>query len=416
MLTKDLLRHTTHKNQVRPTFIDFQDALLLSVAEQLLAVFETSLGKTREQLLEASKEVIDGNPCEAIITRGLEKLLLDQTEFDTTTDAELLEMREKLFLHTSQLLSNQCFGDLRDYHQQVEKVFAQNQEEIAQQLYADLPPYQPVLSFKSYSAENLLHRYNCAQVQGLLLRSDYLQLSISEKDPVLLRQLCKYLRFHQLLAEIVPDSEKGYRITIDGPLSLFSQTQKYGVNLANFFPAILHQPQWQLQAQIQLTKQKTYQLCLDQSCQIRSHYHQFLAYLPQEIEMFQQTFQQKSEFWKVAPAKQFIPLKGEFYCFPDYVFQHESGVMVAMELFHAWHASHLTNRLGQLAQFTTPPLILGMAKSLLKNSRVAQRVAESPYFSQCGFVFREMPTADQVLPILEQFVDKLPLFSQKENL
>lgn len=411
MHTKDLLRHTTHKTEIRPTFIDPQDALLQNVAKQLLKVFKGSVGKTREQLLEESKEVIDGNPCEAIITRGFEKLLLDQTDFDTTANPALFALRQELFAHTSQLLSTQHFVDLQAYHEQIEAAFQKKKDDLAEQLYADLPPYQPVLHFKPHSPTDLLHRYNCAQVQGLLLRSSQIQLTLAEQDPALLRQLCKYLRFHQLLAKIVPAGQ-GYRMVIDGPLSLFSQTQKYGLNLANFFPAILHQPRWQLQAQIQLTQQKSYTLLLDESCQIRSHYHQFLAYVPEAMETFQQTFHQKSELWKVEPAKQFVPLKGELYCFPDYLFQHPSGVAVAMELFHTWHAGHFTHRLEQLEKSPAPPLILGIAKSLLKDAGVAQKVTASPYFAQFGFVFRELPTPDKVLPILEQFVDNMPLFSQ----
>ena len=412
MLTKDLLRHTLHKTHIRPTFIDPQDEILLQGAKQLLTVFEGSVGKTREQLMEESKEVIDGTPCEAIITRGLEKLLLDQTEFDTTVDPALLAMRKELFLNTSQLLSRQIFVDLQAYHKQMEATFQKNPQELAAQLYADLPPYQPVLHFKSQSPSHLLHRYNCAQVQGLLLRSNQIQLTLAEQDPALLRQLCKYLRFHQLLAQIVSDGKHGYRMVIDGPLSLFSQTQKYGVNLANFFPAILHQPQWQLQAQIQLTQQKSYLLVLDESCRIRSHYRQFLAYVPEAIEAFQHTFHQKSDSWKVEPAKQFVPLQGELYCFPDYLFQHPSGVAVSMELFHAWHTSHFIRRLEQLESLCGSSLILGIAKSLLNDESVAQKVATSPYFSQFGFVFRELPTPDKVQPILEQFVDNMPLFSQ----
>ncbi len=413
MLTKDLLRNTIYKDHVRPLLIDPEDSELRNVAEQLLEVFQESVGKTRESLLEESQAVIDGNPSEPIIMRGFEKLLLDQTEFDTSTDAELVLFRKNLFTQTSTLLSNQVFVDLQAYHEQLQAEFQQLPEALARQLYADLPPYQQVLHFKPYSPQNLLHRYNCAQVQGLLLRSNHLTLRVSEKQPALLRQLCKYLRFHQLLAQITLETEGCYRIAIDGPLNLFFQTQKYGLNLANFFPAVLHQPQWQLSAQIQLTKQKKYQLTLDDSCNIRSHYRQFLAYVPQEIELFQQTFQKKTEEWTVAPAQHFVPLAGEFYCFPDYAFKHVSGIEVSMELFHAWHLSHLTSRLRHLEQHPQVPLIIGMAKSLEKDSQVVQMLASSTYFAQFGFIFREMPTADKVLPILEQFVDNMPLFSQQ---
>ncbi|MBF0279713.1 MAG: DUF790 family protein [SAR324 cluster bacterium] len=415
MLTKDLLRNTIFKDEIRPLLIDPNDRELINAAEQLLEVFKKSVGKTRETLLVASKEVIDGIPCEAVITRGFEKLLLDQTEFDTSTDAELVQFRQNLFTRTSALLAQQVFVDLQAYHDQIREEFQESHEELAQKLYADLPPYQQVLRFKTYSPQNLLHRYNCAQVQGLLLRSNHLIIQLSEVQPKLLRQLCKYLRFHQLLAQITSESEGTYLITIDGPLNLFFQTQKYGLNLANFFPAVLHQPRWQLRAQIQLTKQKKHQLLLDDSCGIRSHYQHYLAYVPQEIELFQQTFQKKTRDWNVEPAQQFVPLEGELYCFPDYVFKHISGTEVSMELFHAWHLSHLTARLRYLEKHGKIPLIVGMAKSLEKDSQVAEILKNSKYFSDFGFIFRDMPSVDKVLTILERFVDKMPLFSNNRS-
>ncbi len=412
MLTKDLLRFQTDKNNVSPSFVSPKDPELLGAAQQLLDIFEASVNcSTREELLESSKEVIDGSRCEAIIMRGLEKLLLDRTEFETKSNPKLLELRQKVFLRTSELLSQHRYTSLKEYQKQVEEEFLFSSETMGPQLYSDLPPYQQIIHFKPFSPVNLLHRYNCAQVQGLLLRCSTLELKVSDAQPGLLRQLCKYLRFHQLLAQITLDEDKLYHFTIDGPLSLFYQTQKYGLNLANFFPAILHQPTWQLSAQIQITKQKQLSLELDQTCQIRSHYQQFLAYIPEEIEMFQQTFQQKSQSWHIEQATRFIPLEGELYCFPDYTLTHASGLGVSMELFHAWHASHLTARLHQLEHGSESPLLIGITKKTSQDPLVKQTVENSAYFSRFGFIFREMPTADKVTPILEQLVEEETLFS-----
>ena len=38
-------------------------------------------------------------------------------------------------------------------------------------LYSDLPEHRKILSFEVLAPEALLHRYNCAQIQGLILRS-----------------------------------------------------------------------------------------------------------------------------------------------------------------------------------------------------------------------------------------------------
>ncbi|MCZ6681093.1 MAG: DUF790 family protein [Candidatus Poribacteria bacterium] len=417
MLTKDLIRYKIFHDTITPEFIDPDDPTLLAVAEQLLGVFEESQGKTREELLQESKGIIESAPCAAIIVRGLEKLLLDRTQFDTEPDEQLLQFRASLFERTSQLLQKETFSSSDEYQQRVGLEFQKSPEALAAELYSDLPAYQPVIEFKPLSAKRLLHRYNCALVQGLLFHCEKLMLKISDAKTESLRQLFKYLRFRQLLATIQKDREGHFWISVDGPLNLFYQTKKYGINLANFFVAVLHQPKWELKAEIQLKNQKHYHLSLSESCGILPDSPHFWSYIPQEIQLFQTLFHRQAEAWQIAPAHRFVPLEGEFYCFPDYTLMHANGIDISMELFHPWHASHLTVRLQQLEGRKSPLLILGVSRVLLKNQLVAQSLEASDYFSRYGFVFRQIPTMVKVLPVLDRILawETLPEDGAREN-
>jgi len=77
------------QDAITPEFINPADPDLLEAAEQLLTIFKSAEGKTRSELSEESKPVIEGAPFEAVIARGLEKLLLDRTDFDTAPDEDL---------------------------------------------------------------------------------------------------------------------------------------------------------------------------------------------------------------------------------------------------------------------------------------------------------------------------------------
>ena len=57
--------------------------------------FSGSVGENRETLENRSKQVLDGFPLSVAVGRGLEKLLIDRTEFDTESKTEVLELREK---------------------------------------------------------------------------------------------------------------------------------------------------------------------------------------------------------------------------------------------------------------------------------------------------------------------------------
>ncbi len=428
MLTKDLLQYKIKSGQISPQFVNPTDEQLLSIAEQLITIFEDSINTPRATLLEVSKQVIDSTPKAPIVKRGLEKLLLDRTEFDTAPNEALIAFRKKLFTETSRLLSQEQFQDYEDYqHRALETIAEGSQPEIAPteegtraarsrpeiapteevelgaKLYADLPSNQPVLTFNTLSAERLLHRYNAAQVQGLLLHCNSLTLKLSDSMTAELRQLFKYLRFNQLLSTIRKEEEL-YEITVDGPLNLFYKTKRYGMNLANFFLAVLHQPKWELTAEIQFRNKRVSRLSLDESCGIKPISQQFLAYIPEDIQLFQTMLRNKTEEWQIRPGSQFLPLTGDFYCFPDYQLVHKSGVETAIELFHPWHQGHLIARLNTLAEQKDVSLILGVSKELEKKPLIAEALEGSEYFSQFGFTFRDVPTMRTLLPILNSLV------------
>ncbi len=411
MLTKDLLRYKIQNGQIYPEFVNPNDNKLLTIADQLITVFEESTDKARSTLLEASKHIIDSTPGTPLIKRGLEKLLLDRTEFDTAPNEELIAFRQKLFTETSRLLSQEQFLDYADYQQKVGQIAGNESQpgaELSDRLYADLPSCQPILSFKTLSAEHLLHRYNTAQVQGLLLHCNSLTLNLTDSMTAELRQLFKYLRFNQLLSTIRKEkveNEELFQITVDGPLNLFYKTKRYGMNLANFFVAVLHQPKWELTAEVQFRNKRRSRLYLNESCGIKPISQQFLAYIPEDIQLFQEMLRNKTDDWQIRPGSQFLPLPGDFYCFPDYQLTHTSGVEVAIELFHPWHQGHLLARLNTLAEQTDTSLILGVSKELEKKSIIAEALEASTYFSQFGFTFRDVPTMGALLPILNSLVD-----------
>lgn len=417
MLTKELLCFRTNKGKILPKLIEPEAPKLLKIANELLAAFSESVGEVRERLEWRTKQVLDRYPLNALVGRGLEKLLLDRTEFDTKVKMELAKLRGKIFSSSAALLRGKEEIRLRGFEMGIDVGLEYYQKEVARsmgisaeglgrQLYGDLPPFQQVLHFRSMTATGLLHRYNCAQIQGLLLRCEGLTVYLPESGAAKLRQLLKYLRFNKLLAKITYDQtrKKTILMEIDGPLSLFVQTQKYGINLANFFPAILHQPKWGLDAEVRIRKNQVHSLHLDQSCGIRSHYRQFLAYIPEEIQFFSQQLAEQIPGWELTSSPEFVTLTGESLCFPDYLLTHCSGKKVALELFHTWHAAPLRSRLDQLDAQNEAPLLIGINRGLLKNVQLAEQVESSVYFSHYGFLFREVPTPAKLRPLLDAWL------------
>ena len=403
VLTKTLIRHRTRGDKISPLLIDPGDRTLLAIAEELIGVFRESAGRTRAELLEGSAAIIEAGGAPAPVLRGFEKLLLDRTDFDTRPDPERLAFRERVFAESARLLGAGESESPEAFRGAVAAaVGTMSPDELMDELYGDLPERQPVVRFRPLTPERFLHRYNAAQVQGLLIYAAAVTVEVPDRDAGALRQLFKYLRFRQLLADIRHQPPDRYAIRIDGPLNLFYQSQKYGLNLAVFFPAILHQPEWRLTATVGIRRNRTHRLELDSSCGIQPWSHAFLAYVPEEVEAFRAALEAKADDWTVHPASEFLPLPGDRYCFPDFSLIHASGETVALELFHPWHASHLDTRLTQLEKVAAPPLLIGVSRALLKDEELAARLEGSAYFQRWGFLFREMPTVGKVTPLLDR--------------
>ena len=152
MLTKELLCFRTNKGKILPKLIEPEAPKLLRIANELVAAFSESVGEVRETLEWRTKQVLDRYPLNAPVGRGLEKLLLDRTEFDTELKTELIELRGKVFQNSSLLLRENGkteilgfekgdSGDLASYQSEMTKAMGIPAEELGRQLYGDLPPF-----------------------------------------------------------------------------------------------------------------------------------------------------------------------------------------------------------------------------------------------------------------------------------
>ena len=402
MLTKDLIRFKVKKGFIQPSFLDPEAAQIQEAAELMVSVFEGCEGQTREELQTNAQRVRDQLPGEVVVNRGFEKLLMDRVDFLTPDDEVLPTFRDKLFHLAGTLIHNRNYQSFEHFEHQIEASFGESAPNLRQRLFSDLPLCHPVQRFRSIEPKMLIHRYNCAQVQWLLLHANSLVIDLPHSETASIRQLIKYMRFQQLLAQIESIDEKGCHLIVSGPLNLFFQTKRYGINLGRFFPALLHQPKWSLFAELQIRK-KPVALKLDQNCTILPVSHRFHAFIPKEVELFLGNLREKAPNWDIETGSAFLRLPGEHYCFPDFSLIHsQKKIKIHIELFHAWHQAHLIQRLKQVSLLDTVPLIIGIDHRLSRQADIKATIARSSYFSEYGFSFREIPSAQKVLPLLKK--------------
>lgn len=408
MLTKDLIRYRIKDNNIFPTLIDTGNKNYQEMASALLQVFRESAGKQRVELDEESQAVCEAFPTRLLVARGLRKLLMDRTDFQQPVNEDFIDFRADIFARSAAFWKTAtAASSLEDLN----KKMPQNAEDasagIRENLYGDLSEFQRVERFRKFTVQQLLDRYNIAQAQGLIITSHSLTAEIHAPEIESVRQLVKHLRFRQLLAEISQQEDSRLILRVDGPMNLFFQTQKYGLNLALFFPALLHHAQWKISAVVQPKRQKTYQLTLDQDSRLKPYSHHFSSYVPEEVKQFQTAFVDKVSEWRISPGSRFLDIRGENYCFPDYQLQHDAGAELALELFHSWHKTHLLKRLKDLITTDSPLLIIGVSRNLLKNKEIEAALQSSDYFQKWGFLFRDIPSVGKLSKILDRYLGSL---------
>ena len=202
MLTKDLVKFRKQGKYVRPNFIATDDSKLLRVAEDLLTVYhgqEEGENLTRGEIEELVEPVLKSHR-DLKLTRGFNKLILDRCKFSQAEDFDYPAQRRQVFLKAAELLKK-APGNYESYH---EKLI--NDIEIkdfaTHDIFADLPENETLTKFKEVFPRELLERYNCAQIQGLLFHSSEMEIKVASPDPAELRRMFKYLKFFRLLAEI----------------------------------------------------------------------------------------------------------------------------------------------------------------------------------------------------------------------
>ena len=404
MLTKDLVKFRKQGKYVRPNFIATDNSALLQIAEDLLIVYhgqEEGENLTRGEIEELVEPVLKSHR-DLKLTRGFNKLILDRCEFSQAEDFDYPTQRREIFLKAAELLK-QGVENHEEYHKKMTK----NSEFARHDIFADLPENETLTKCKKLFPRELLERYNCAQVQGLLFHASEMEVKVSSPDPAELRRLFKYLKFFRLLAEIKqlksPAGEKDtivMQLKISGPASMLENSRKYGLQLAVFFPAICALQKWQLKADVKLTN-KIYRLNLDETTNLVSHYRNFSAYIPEEIVMFHRLFKEKINDWKISGETPFIKTQKQEIVFPDLNFQNKDGKIIHLELFHRWHRGALLKRLEFCEANPDLPLLLGVDRALLKGD-LTQLLENSSYFQQKGFLFRDFPGVARVNKLLEE--------------
>lgn len=403
MLTSNLLRARVGKDDVHPNYIDPENPDLLALAETLIEAFTRHLGRPRHELETELKEML-GTGTEFLLQRGLAKLLWDRCEFEPPTDIDALSLRQSVFaLAAKSRLENAGHLDPDAVYDQIAREFElADPSQVQRVLYADLKEEQHLQTFKKVKPDWLLKRYNVALAQAVLFRAVQLKVRVVNQPVARYRELFRRIKFFQLMYQVRGNAEDGYEMELDGPMSLFKSCQKYGLQMANFLPTLLHMSEWSLTATVlwgKARQRKRFQLSNETGLEP----YKWLTgqWQPEEMGFLKKRFAKLKTDWVLSEDPELIDLGGEGVLVPDYVFVHPpSGKRVLMEIFGFWRKGGLATRLKLLKKHGPPNVLLALSEELHVEE---DQTGELP---QEVYTFRSVPNAKEVVKRLDAMLER----------
>src|SRR5689334_6674030 len=364
MLTSDLAMNRVRGGRVEPLAINPADKAHLEMAGDLIAIFAEHVGEQRAALDRELDEYV-GDDTDYRILRGLIKLLLDECEFETASAVSPSEIRRALFLKAR--LHHPVSAGEATRAQLITEVAAELScavEEVEAHLYADLFENQRLTGFDEMSPRELLDRYNLAQAQALFYRATEMRLRIEPQEAAGYRRIFDAIKAYRLIHTIAGSPARGYDVRLDGPVSIFHQSQKYGIQMAVFLPALLLCGGWRLTTEIVLKQGKRVTYELDsRTTTLRSHYLDDVSYKPAIEDKLLGAWAKAESAWQIQAGKEVIDL-GACAFIPDFIIRHADGREFYLELLGFWTPRHLDERVSEFARADFTRYLLAVSDEL----------------------------------------------------
>ena len=397
-----------------------EDGRAKEVAEALVALYADHMGKPRARLegeLALLEEELGPrlDPRRGFrIVRALAKLLEERATWASPTPCDPYTIRTRLFELAAALPElPSATGTLLEGSTR-EDVLARvsgetGVEDPAALMYSDRQGAQLLAEFEKVSPDALISRYNVAQIQGALYSAKDLTVDLSEEADA--RLVFHYVKLLGLIY-CLETTTRGYRLHLDGPLSLFGSTRKYGLRLAKLLPALLLTSYWKLHASVSWKGREAVLELDSETPHLASHY-KGPANVGDESERgvreaFVKAWGRTKDKggWELESGARILPVPQlKTVLVPDFAFRNtETGEKVHLEILGFWSERHLVERVELLREAARRGhrVLIAAPESLGTSSETLSAATQSEIVS-----FKTRLDAKSVLAALREDTDTM---------
>ncbi|MFB3766564.1 MAG: DUF790 family protein [Methanotrichaceae archaeon] len=235
MLTSDLLITRVHSGEIEPIYANL-DPESLDVAGSVIDAFERNIGRAYGELSEELNGLEEIN---YRFVRGLAQILERRCIIDKDSIIDPVAARKAVFKESRGFVSSK--EERTEVLKKAALALTIKPDDLEKALWADIEENLVVKEFQKITPEELLKQYNLSLVQTLLFRAAGMEIWIEDNYQQVFRRI-KQLGLMYSIAD--------GKIFLNGPISLFKLTEKYGTSFAKLLPTIMLSTRWSLKAAI----------------------------------------------------------------------------------------------------------------------------------------------------------------------
>lgn len=365
MLTADLVGARRRGDELRlPPTDEARRARIAALAEALTARARGELGRPRDDVEEALRETAAAFelPGERRLAAAVGKLVRDGLRFEESPAEDAAELRRALFKRAA-VARRAAPLDRAVLLETFARERGTTAGALEAALFADRPGAQRLLAVEVPAPVLLAAGFELAEAQAILLRAVKVVAEIEARDAAGYRRLFRTLKFLRLLPVIQRREKRpGYRVEMDGPLSLFQAAGRYGLQLALALPVIAACDSWTIEADVRWgADRRPLRFRLGGAAADGASEPP----LPDELAAFVAAFERADTGWRLDRAPAVLDLPGAGLCVPDLAFvRGRDGARVFFELLGFWSREAVFRRIDLVRAGLPHKILFAASKSL----------------------------------------------------
>jgi predicted nuclease of restriction endonuclease-like RecB superfamily len=371
VLTAELVGARRRGDELRlaPTD-DARRERIARLAAALTARAREEVGNLRDDVEEALRQTATAleEGGDRRLGAAVGKLVRDGLRFEETAGETATELRRELF--TQAAAARRGAGltpfDRGAFLENSARARGTTALALEAALYADRPGAQRLLAVEVPAPTLVAAGFEISEAQAVLLRATKIVAEVEAGDAALYRRLFRTLKFLRLLPVITPlEKRGGYRVEMDGPLSLFQGGGRYGLSLALALPAIAACDRWSVDADVRWGAERRplhFRLAGEEPSVAVAGPGDAL---PDELATFVGGFARVTTGWKIDRAPAILDLPGAGLCVPDLCFvRNADGARVHFELLGYWSREAVFRRIDLVRAGLPHKILFAASKSL----------------------------------------------------